>query len=88
MSNPKFNVNTREVAEAASKYLSASSIQRIGDEIIIPLKFNGPLKLSEIPSKGKLKIIDNFTLNGRPANFNYIVEGDKIYYSRKGLTDN
>lgn len=88
MSNPKFNVNTREVAEAASKYLSASSIQRIGDEIIVPLKFNGPLKLEEIPSKGKLKIIDNFTLNGRPANFNYIVEGDKIYYSRKGLTDN
>lgn len=88
MSNPKFNVNTREVAEAASKYLSASSIQRIDDEIIVPLKFNGPLKLSEIPKKDRLKIIDNFTLNGRPSNFNYIVEGDKIYYSRKGLTDN
>lgn len=35
--------------------------------------------LSEIPTKNKLRIIDNFS-----PKYNYIVEGDKIYYSLKG----
>lgn len=41
-----------------------------------------PLKLSQIPTKNKLIIIDNYS----PA-FNYIVEDDKIYYSKKGNND-
>lgn len=35
--------------------------------------------LSEIPTKNKLQIIDNYS-----PKYNYIVEGDKIYYSIKG----
>lgn len=41
-----------------------------------------PLKLSQIPTKNKLIVIDNYS----PA-FNYIVEDDKIYYSKKGNND-
>lgn len=37
------------------------------------------LTLSEIPTKNKLQIIDNYS-----PKYNYIVEGDKIYYSIKG----
>lgn len=36
-------------------------------------------KFSEIPTKNKLQIIDNYS-----PNYNYIVEGDKVYYSLKG----
>ena len=36
-------------------------------------------KYSEIPTKNKLQIIDNFS-----PNYNYIIEGDKIYYAKKG----
>ena len=35
--------------------------------------------LAEIPTKNKLQIIDNFS-----PKYNYIVEGDKIYYAIKG----
>lgn len=41
-----------------------------------------PLKLSEIPTKNKLIVIDNYS-----PSFNYIVEDDKIYYSKKGNND-
>lgn len=34
---------------------------------------------NEIPTKNKLNVIDNFS-----SNYNYIIEGDKIYYAKKG----
>lgn len=36
-------------------------------------------KFSEIPTKNKLQVIDNYS-----PKYNYIVEGDKIYYALKG----
>ena len=50
-----------------------------GQELVIPTKYNEPLRFEDIPTKNKKIIIDNFS-----PNFNYIVEGDKIYYSKKG----
>ena len=44
---------------------------------------NIPLKLSDIPHDRPIHIIDNYS-----KNFNYIVQGDKIYYMKKGLNDN
>lgn len=37
------------------------------------------MKLNQIPTKNKLIIIDNYS-----PNYNYIIEGDKIYYAKKG----
>ena len=45
----------------------------------IPVKFDKPLKLAEIPTKNRVSVIDNYS-----PNYNYIVEGDKIYYAKKG----
>lgn len=45
----------------------------------IPVKFDKPLKLSEIPTNNRVNVIDNYS-----NNYNYIVEGDKIYYAKKG----
>ena len=36
-------------------------------------------QLNTIPTKNKVIVIDNFS-----PNYNYIVEGDKVYYARKG----
>ena len=36
-------------------------------------------QLNTIPTKNKVVVIDNFS-----PNYNYIVEGDKVYYARKG----
>lgn len=46
----------------------------------IPLKFDQPLKLEDIPTKNQIRVIDNYS-----PNYDYIVEGDKIYYARKGV---
>lgn len=43
-----------------------------------------PLRLKEIPIKGRKIIIDNFELNGVKSTNDYILQGDKIYYSKKG----
>lgn len=51
----------------------------VGQKLIIPKKFNRPLKKEEIPTKNKTIIIDNYS-----PNYNYIIEEDKIYYSKKG----
>lgn len=51
----------------------------VGQKLYIPEKFDKPLKKSEIPTNNKIQVIDNFS-----PNYNYIVEGDKVYYSRKG----
>ena len=45
----------------------------------IPYKFDKPLKLEDIPTQNRVHIIDNYS-----PKYNYIVEGDKIYYARKG----
>lgn len=45
----------------------------------VPIKFDKPLALSEIPTKNRVNVIDNYS-----NNYNYIVEGDKIYYAKKG----
>lgn len=50
-----------------------------GQTLEIPEKFNKPLKKSEIPTKNKIQVIDNYS-----PNYNYIVEGNKVYYARKG----
>lgn len=50
----------------------------VGQKLAIPVKFNKPLKKSEIPTSNKTIVIDNYS-----PNYNYIVENDKIYYSRK-----
>lgn len=36
-------------------------------------------KFNDIPTKNRLNVIDNFS-----PNYNYIIEGDKIYYAKKG----
>lgn len=43
------------------------------------IKYDKPLKLSEIPTLDQVHVIDNYS-----PNFNYIVEGSKVYYARKG----
>lgn len=50
----------------------------VGQKLAIPVKFNKPLKKAEIPTSNKTIVIDNYS-----PNYNYIVENDKIYYSRK-----
>ncbi len=69
--------NYRQLA-AANKTEDADKIY-VGQKIVIPEKFDRPLKLSEIPTNNKVHVIDNYS-----PKWNYIVEGDKIYYSRKG----
>ena len=44
----------------------------------IPYKFEGLISSKDIPRTGK-SVIDNYS----PA-YDYIVDGDKIYYSKKG----
>lgn len=72
------------------RYLEIAALNKIsnpdliyeGQEIIIPDKFDKPLTFEQIPTKNKKQIIDNYS-----PNYNYLVEGDKIYYSRKGHND-
>lgn len=45
----------------------------------IPKKFNKLLTLKEIPTNNRVVVIDNYS-----PNYNYIVEGHKIYSSPKG----
>lgn len=59
--------------------LDNADIIKVGQELIIPKKFNKPLKKEEIPTKNETRIIDNYS-----PSYNYIIEDDKIYYSRKG----
>lgn len=71
----------------ASNYMSIAASNNIedtdkiyaGQKIIIPHKFDKPLKRAEIPTDNKTVVIDNYS-----PNYDYIVENDKIYYSRKG----
>lgn len=63
---------------AANKIEDADKIL-VGQKLVIPEKFDRPLKKSEIPTNNRLSVIDNYS-----PNYDYIVENDKIYYSRKG----
>ena len=45
----------------------------------IPVKFDRPLKLEEIPTQNKIHVINNYS-----PKYDYIVERDKIYYAQKG----
>lgn len=54
-------------------------IKKLQNGQTIPDMIDGPLTLEQIPTKNQLRIIDNYS-----PNYNYIVEGDKIYYSKKG----
>jgi LysM repeat protein len=51
-----------------------------GKSLSIPYKYTTPLKVKDIPSTyHPNRIIDNYS----PA-YNYIVQGDKVYYAQKG----
>lgn len=52
---------------------------QVGQQIEIPTVDKRPLKLSQIPTKNKVHVIDNYS-----PNYNYIVEGNKVYYAVKG----
>ena len=52
---------------------------KIGQEIQIPKVSKKPYKLKDIPTRNKVNIIDNYS-----PKYNYIVEGNKMYYSIKG----
>lgn len=72
--------NYTEIAKASG--IKNPNIIYPGQKITIPEKFNKPLKFKEIPTNNRLSIIDDYS-----PNYNYIVEKDKIYYSKKGNND-
>lgn len=51
----------------------------VGQKIDIPTVDKHPLKFSQIPTKNKIQVIDNYS-----PNYNYIIEGNKVYYALKG----
>lgn len=51
--------------------------RQTGGDILV--KFDKPLKLEEIPTQNKIHVINNYS-----PKYDYIVEGDKIYYAQKG----
>ena len=63
---------------AASNNIKDANKIYVGQKIIIPYKFDKPLKRAEIPTDNKTVVIDNYS-----PNYNYIVENDKIYYSKR-----
>lgn len=77
----------KELTGSSANYLKLAGVNniddpdkiKVGQKLKIPEKFDKPLKKSEIPTKNKVQVIDNFS-----PNYNYIVEGDKVYYSKKG----
>lgn len=52
---------------------------RVGQKLLIPEKFDAPMKKADIPTSNKTIVIDNYS-----PRWNYIVEGDKVYYAPKG----
>lgn len=72
--------NWKELAEYNN--IENPNLILIGQQISIPEKYDRPLDYSEIPTRNELTVIDDYS-----PNFKYIVEGDKIYYSRKDRND-
>lgn len=51
-----------------------------GQKLTIPYKFDKPLKIKDIPQEHhKNLVIDDYS-----KSFNYLVQGDKVYYTKKG----
>ena len=69
--------NYRSIAEANG--ISNPDQISAGQSLIIPQKIDKPLKRSEIPTSNTVRVIDNYS-----PNYDYIVEGDKVYYAKKG----
>lgn len=79
----KFSGNAKDYLQLANaNNITNPDLIRVGQEIVIPEKFDRPLKFDELPTKNRISIIDDYS-----PHYNYIVEGDKIYYSRKGHND-
>lgn len=67
---------------ANANNISNPDLIEVGQKIVIPEKFDKPLKFNELPTNNRISVIDDYS-----PYYNYIVEGDKIYYSRKGHND-
>lgn len=78
-----FSGNAKDYLQLANaNNISNPDLIEVGQKIIIPEKFDKPLKFNELPTNNRISIIDDYS-----PYYNYIVEGDKIYYSRKGHND-
>lgn len=75
--------NAKDYLQVANaNNISNPDLIEVGQKIIIPEKFDKPLKFNEIPTNNRVSVIDDYS-----PHYNYIVEGNKIYYSRKGNND-
>lgn len=78
-----FSGNAKDYLQLANaNNISNPDLIEVGQKIVIPEKFDKPLKFNEIPTNNRISIIDDYS-----PYYNYIVEGNKIYYSRKGHND-
>ena len=78
-----FSGNAKDYLQLANaNNISNPDLIEVGQKIVIPEKFDKPLKFNELPTNNRISIIDDYS-----PYYNYIVEGDKIYYSRKGHND-
>lgn len=78
-----FSGNAKDYLQIANaNNISNPDLIEVGQKIKIPEKFDKPLAFKEIPTNNRISIIDDYS-----PNYNYIVEGNKIYYSRKGHND-
>ena len=78
-----FSGNAKDYLQLANaNNISNPDHIEVGQKIVIPEKFDKPLKFNELPTNNRISIIDDYS-----PYYNYIVEGDKIYYSRKGHND-
>lgn len=51
-----------------------------GEKLKIPYKFDKPIKLNQIPTEHhKNIVVDDYS-----PNYNYLIQGDKFYYTKKG----
>ena len=78
-----FSGNAKDYLQLANaNNISNPDLIEVGQKIVIPEKFDKPLKFNELPTNNRISVIDDYS-----PYYNYIVEGDKIYYSRKGHND-
>lgn len=78
-----FSGNAKDYLQLANaNNISNPDLIKVGQKIVIPEKFDKPLKFNELPTKNRISVIDDYS-----PYYNYVVEGDKIYYSRKGHND-
>lgn len=78
-----FSGNAKDYLQLANaNNISNPDLIEVGQKIVIPEKFDKPLKFNELPTNNRISVIDDYS-----PYYNYIVEGNKIYYSRKGHND-